>query len=78
MGVIADMAFDAERDSDLAMFPLDRWMPLFNTYLVWHNDMRLRSYHYDFIDRIVPGATREAVEQYVQRQQSSSDPGWAI
>ena len=40
--------------------------------------MRLRSYHYDFIDRIVPGATREAVEQYVQRQQSSSEPGWAI
>ena len=79
VGVIADMAFDAERDSDLVMFPLDRWMPLFNTYLVWHNEIRLRGYHYDFIDRIVPGATREAVEQYVHRQQSNNgEQGWAI
>ena len=79
LGIIADMAYDPERDSDLAMYPLDRWMPLFNTYLVWHSDLRLRAYHYDFIDRIVPGATREAVEQYVRKQQSvSSEPGWAI
>jgi len=54
IGVIADMAFDADKDSDLAMFPLERWMPIFNTYLVWHNEMRLRAFHYDLIDRIVP------------------------
>ena len=79
IGVIADMAFDADKDSDLAMFPLERWMPIFNTYLVWHNEMRLRAFHYDLIDRIVPGATREAVEQYVRKQQSvSTEPGWAI
>ena len=80
VGVIADMAFDAERDSDLAMYPLDRWMPLFNTYLVWHSDLRLRAYHYDFIDRIVPGATRNAVEHYVRHQQSinGGEQGWAI
>ena len=64
LGIIADMAYDPERDSDLAMYPLDRWMPLFNTYLVWHSDLRLRAYHYDFIDHIVPRATRNAVEHY--------------
>ena len=80
LGIIADMAYDPERDSDLAMYPLDRWMPLFNTYLVWHSDLRLRAYHYDFIDRIVPGATRDAVEHYVRHQQSinGGEQGWAI
>ena len=80
IGVIADMAYDPERDSDLVMYPLDRWMPLFNTYLVWHGDLRLRAYHYDFIDRIVPGATRDAVENYVRHQQSinGGEQGWSI
>lgn len=79
IGIIADMAYDPDKDDDLVTFPLDRWMPLFNTYLVWHNEMRLRGYHYDFIAHIVPGATRAAVEQYVRRQQShSGDMDWSI
>lgn len=78
VGIIADMAFDAEQDSDLITYPLERWMPPFNTYLVWHNEMRLRAYHYDLIGHIVPGATREAIEQHIQYLHTDEDPGWAI
>lgn len=78
VGIIADMAYDAERDKDLLMFTVDAFMPVFTTYLVWMADKRLRNYHYSLIENIIPGANQEAVSAYVRRMYLSEEPGWVI
>lgn len=78
IGVIADMAYDHAQDADLAMFPLDGFLPVFTTYLVWGADKRLRSYHYSLIENIIPDATPKAVADYVRRMHLNEEPGWSI
>lgn len=79
IGVIADMAYDPAADSDLACWPLTRWLGRFQTYLAWHQDKRLRPLHYDLITQIVPDADKTAVQAYVRRLQAGRDAeGWVI
>lgn len=77
LGIIADLAYDPQQDGQLVMKSLERWLPPFMSYLVWHRDMRLRNFHYDFINKINPQATRKAVDDYL-RQSAAPDEGWAI
>ncbi len=77
LGIIADLAYDPANDRPLAIKKLDRWLPPFMSYLVWHRDMRLRNFHYDFINKINPQASRKAVDDHM-RQSAAPDEGWAI
>lgn len=79
LGVIADMAYDPERDSDLVLWPLRHWLDDFTTYLAWHVETRLRDIHYDFIRQIVPEADRTSVNNQIRRLRASREsPGWVI
>lgn len=78
IGVIADMAYDDTKDSDLVRFTIDGFMPAFTTYLVWASDKRLRNFHYSLIESIIPGASQAAVADFVRRVHLNEEPGWAI
>ncbi|MDO4435742.1 MAG: LysR substrate-binding domain-containing protein [Cardiobacteriaceae bacterium] len=78
VGIIADIAYNPETDHDLAMQPLDSWLPPYTTYLVWHHEMRLRNHHYAFISKLVKGANRASVEAYIKRLQIKESADWAI
>lgn len=78
VGLIADIAFDPNADKDLVVQPLDKWLTPYTTYLVWHQEMRLRSHHYAFISKIIKGATRASVEAYIKRMQTRETADWAI
>lgn len=79
IGAIADIAYDSEKDNDLQKIPLQPWIGTFQTYLLWHESKRLRNVHYDFIEQIVPGADKKAVQNHIHRIQIGRDPeGWVI
>lgn len=77
LGVIADMAYDAEQDKDLVRYDLAEWMPVFNTYLVWQAERHLRNHDYDFIATMTPGKDAREVRSLIARQRQE-DSMWMI
>lgn len=63
VGLLASMAYDAERDSNLRMLDVGYLFPASTTYLAIRKDAFLRDYAYDFISMLVPNLNREAVKQ---------------
>ena len=61
VGLLAKMAFDAERDKGLSMLDASSLFPDSTTYLGLRRDAYLRSYLYDFIELIAPHLNRKAV-----------------
>lgn len=77
LGVIADMAYDPAVDGDLVMQPLAQWLPPYQTYLAWHQDLRLRRHHYALMERILPDGSREHIDAYL-RASAAQEEGWVI
>lgn len=63
VGLLATMAYDAERDSNLRMLDVGYLFPASTTYLAIRKDAFLRDYAYDFISMLVPNLDRAAVKQ---------------
>jgi LysR family transcriptional regulator, cys regulon transcriptional activator len=63
VGLLATMAYDAERDSNLRMLDIGYLFPDSTTYLAIRKDAFLRDYVYDFISMLVPNLDRAAVKQ---------------
>lgn len=61
VGLLAQMAYDAERDKNLAMLEAAHLFPDSTTYLGVRRDMYLRGFLYDFIGLIAPHLSRAAV-----------------
>lgn len=61
IGLLATMAFDAERDSGLQMLDASHLFPASTTYLGLRRDAFLRDYVYEFIHLLVPALTRKSV-----------------
>ena len=61
VGLLANMAFDAERDNHLAAIDASHLFPDSTTYLGVRKDAFLRGYMYGFIEIIAPHFTRKAV-----------------
>ena len=61
VGLLAKMAFDAERDKNLGMMDTSHLFPDSTTYLGVRRDMYLRGFLYDFIGLIAPHLSRAAV-----------------
>ncbi|MBK8815514.1 MAG: CysB family HTH-type transcriptional regulator [Methylococcaceae bacterium] len=61
IGLLATMAYDAERDSHLKMLDASQLFPASTTYLGLRRDAFLRDYVYDFIHMLVPALNRKAV-----------------
>lgn len=61
VGLLANMAYDAERDSHLAMIDVSHLFADSTTYLGVRKDVFLRGYMYGFIELIAPNFDRIAV-----------------
>ncbi len=61
VGLLANMAYDSERDLNLAMVDVSHLFPNSTTYLGVRKDAFLRGYMYGFIELMVPKFNRKAV-----------------
>ena len=63
IGLLADTAYDPQRDDDLMCLPVGHLFQPSFTYIVVRQDTYLRNYAYDFMQLYLPGLTRERIEQ---------------
>jgi len=63
VGLLANMAYDADRDTHLAKIDVDHLFADSTTYLGVRKDAFLRGYMYGFIELIAPHFNRAAVNQ---------------
>lgn len=61
VGLVAQMAYDAERDSNLAMLDASKLFPPSTTYIGVRRDGYLRGYMYGFIQLLAPHLDRRSV-----------------
>ena len=61
IGLLANMAYDKERDTNLAMLDASHLFPPSTTYLGIRRDAYLRGYTYGFIQLLAPHFDRKAV-----------------
>ncbi|MEI7949068.1 MAG: CysB family HTH-type transcriptional regulator [Gammaproteobacteria bacterium] len=62
VGLVAAMAYDAKRDEGLAMRDASHLFPANTTYVGLRRQVFLRKFMADFIQRLVPGLTRKALD----------------
>lgn len=62
VGLLAQMAYNPDRDRNLAMLDASHLFPASTTYLGIRRDAYLRGYQYDFIRAIAPHLDRQAVD----------------
>lgn len=65
IGVIATMAYEPEKDSDLVAINAGHLFAPSTTKIGFRKGVFLRSYMYDFIERFAPHLTRPVIEQAV-------------
>ncbi len=62
IGLLANIAYDKERDTDLSMIDASHLFPPSTTYLGVRRDAFLRGYMYEFIQLLAPRFDRSAVD----------------
>ena len=73
VGIIAEMAFDPQRDVALAAMPATHLFEGNTTRMAFRRDVWLRGYEYDFMELLAPQLTRRMVEATLQGE--GADPG---
>ena len=68
IGLLANMAYDKERDANLAMMDASHLFPPSTTYLGFRRDAYLRGYIYGFIQLFAPQLNRNAVNAALKSQ----------
>lgn len=62
IGLLANMAYDKERDTNLAMIDASHLFPESTTHLGIRRDAYLRGFAYDFIQLLAPGYDKKTVQ----------------
>lgn len=62
IGLLANMAYDKERDANLAMIDASHLFPESTTHLGIRRDAYLRGFAYDFIQLLAPGYDKKTVQ----------------
>ena len=70
VGLIANMAFDEERDKDLVRLDCSHLFPSSTTYLGVRKDTFMRGYLYGFIELLAPKFDRKAVDEVMKTNRS--------
>jgi len=65
IGIVSCMAYDKQRDSDLVAINTDDLFPRLTTWVGFRRDRFLNDYMYDFLDKLVPGASRPGIDQAI-------------
>jgi len=68
IGIIASMAYDPEKDRDLALIPVPSLFPSNTTRLAVRRGTYLRSYVSAFIEKVCPDVGEETIRTAVQKQ----------
>ena len=71
VGLIANMAYDDERDKDLVRLDCSHLFPASTTYLGVRKDAFLRGYIYGFIELLAPKFNRKAVDEALKSHRAS-------
>ena len=71
VGLIANMAYDDERDKDLVRLDCSHLFPASTTYLGVRKDAFLRGYIYSFIELLAPKFNRKAVDEALKSHRAS-------
>ena len=66
IGIVAGVAFDAQRDVNLEMLPAGHLFGNNTTRIAIKQDAYLRAYTYTFIELLAPSLTRKLVDQAIQ------------
>ena len=66
IGILACMAYDPQADHDLVAIPAGKLFPSPTTWIGFRRDRFLADYMYDFLEMVVPGASREAIDQAIR------------
>ena len=71
VGLIANMAYDEERDKDLVRIDCSHLFPASTTYLGVRKDAFLRGYLYGFIELLAPKFGRREVDEALKSYRNS-------
>ncbi len=67
IGLVAAMAYDSKRDSELSMLDASHLFPASTTYLALRRDSFLREYFYDFLHLLLPASSRKTLQTALQK-----------
>ncbi|MBW7901697.1 MAG: CysB family HTH-type transcriptional regulator [Rhodocyclaceae bacterium] len=67
VGIVASMAYDVDKDRDLALIPVPSLFPSNTTRLAVRRGTYLRSYAYAFIEKVCPDVGEEAVRAAIRK-----------
>ena len=65
IGIVSCMAYDEQQDSDLVAIDTGRLFPRLTTWVGFRRDRFLSDYMYEFLDKLVPGASRPGIDQAI-------------
>ena len=68
IGIVSCMAYDEQQDSDLLAIDTGRLFPRLTTWVGFRRDRFLSDYMYEFLDKLVPGASRPGIDQAIHGQ----------
>jgi LysR family cys regulon transcriptional activator len=67
VGLLAEMAYDKERDANLVAIDASQLFPASTTFVGIRRDAYLRKFAYDFIELLAPHFDRRAVNEALKR-----------
>ncbi|MEJ8569063.1 LysR substrate-binding domain-containing protein [Elongatibacter sediminis] len=76
IGIVACMAYDKEKDSDLLAIDATRLFPSCTTWIGFRRDRFLRDYMFGFLELMVPGLDRRKIEELVEQAEGGRGPAY--
>jgi len=73
IGIVSCMAFDQQHDKDLVAIDTGDLFPRLTTWVGFRRDRFLSDYMYSFLQRIVPGANRAGIDQFIHGHDSGEN-----
>lgn len=73
VGIVAEMAFDPQRDAGLVSLSASHLFDVNTTRVGFRRDLWLRSFDYDFLELLAPSLTRRVIEATLRGD--GADPG---
>lgn len=68
IGIVAEMAYDSQKDSDLIGYSTRELLPRCTTWLAFNKNLLMRNYMYGFIELFAPHLSREKVNSYLTNE----------
>ncbi len=74
IGIVACMAYDQQKDTDLVAIDATRLFPSCTTWIGFRKDRFLRDYMFAFLELMVPGLDRRKIEEIVDHAEGGTGP----